>query len=116
MFFMLFARGDVGGRPKPFDNGAFFVHERNGSGEGPACRSVSTEDGMFKLERSLRSYGLVDGLQNARLIVGMDILLQPATAWFERIGNKLLSVQIAHDAPVRAHAINHIKARRHVCT
>ncbi len=104
---LLAARGIARGA-EPFHDLAALVEERNGTRQGPAQRSVGPQHPVLELEHPLGAHRVRDGLEHARLVVGMDVFVQPSAARLGRIGDEIAPGEMAHLAPVGAHAVDHV--------
>ena len=70
---------------------------------------------MFELEWTLRPHRLADGLQHMRLVIGVNIFIQPVFPGLAGIGDKAAAIEVAHFTPVGAHVIHHIGTGIHEC-
>jgi hypothetical protein len=70
---------------------------------------------MLELKDALGANGLRDGGEHARLIVGMDVFVEPGAARVGCIGDEVATLEVTHLAPVRTHSIDDLRRRAHEC-
>ena len=105
--------GHIARGAEPLDDFPLRIQQWNCMREGPAQAAVHGHDLVFHLEKALGSDRFIDDCQHARLIIGVNVFLQPGIAGFCRIGDEVLTVEKTHFAPVRTHAIDDVRTRRH---
>ena len=71
--FVPLALTDVACGPEPFDDLAIFAKNRNGSGRDPPRCTIEPLDQMLEIKRGSAPDRFIDGGQNLRLIVRMNI-------------------------------------------
>ena len=64
---------------------------------------------MLELEEAAAAHCLVDRLHDARLIVGVDVLAQPAAVAGLRVGDEAAPVKRQQLGPVRVHAVDRVR-------
>ena len=106
--FSLLAFGDVTRGAKPFEDFATGIQPRDRPRERPADRAVHTQNLVFQFKDALGPDGFADDRHHARLVIGMNVFLQPVADCRFRVGDEIPAQQMAHLAPIRAHAIHHI--------
>src|SRR5215468_6359389 len=105
---------DVARSTEPFDDLPCCTEQRNCARVGPAQRAIKANYRMLEFEGALARYGFANGPHHASVVVGMNVLLKPALARALGISDKILASEIAHLAPVGAHAINDVRACRDI--
>lgn len=105
------ALGHVARRAEPFDDLAPLVEDRHRAGVGPAQAAIGEPDAMLELEHALGADRLLDRGDHPRLIIGMDVGLEPAGARRLGVGEEAAPVELAHLAPVGAHPVHRRGAR-----
>jgi hypothetical protein len=104
--------GDVARSAEPFDDVSVRAKNRNGARLGPPEAAIGANDAVLHVEGRLGADGIVDGRHDLRLVVLIKRLRKPALAEVIGVGNEVLPLQIAHLAPIGAHAVNDIRAGR----
>ena len=107
------ALGNIARRAEPFHDFALRILERDGTRERPAYAAIHSQNPVFQFEDTFGADGLADGGQHTWMIVRVNVFLKPGAAWNIRVGDKIPAKQRAHLAPVRAHAIHHIRTGHH---
>ena len=108
-----FPVGDVPRRAKPLDDLPVSVEDWHGARERPAQRSVDAEDAMLQFEGGFCVDRFAAGGKHHRVIVGMNVLVDPAAARIQRIGDEIAAVEMPHLGPVRVHAVDDVRGRRY---
>ncbi len=106
------ARGHVAGGAEPFADLAVIVEQRHGPGQRPAQAPVRLPDGVLQLEHRLGSDRPLDGLAQARLVGRIDVGAQPVVVRGDGVGQEAAALQDPQLAPVRAHAVDDVRAGR----
>src|SRR5579872_5653898 len=81
--------GHVAGSPKPFGNVAVRVEQWDGPGKGPTPAPVHAPHAVLELENALRAHRSLDRGHDVRLIVGMDVLVEPGATRIFGIGEEV---------------------------
>src|SRR5579884_2733701 len=109
----LLACSHISGSAKPLDNIAVRIQKRYCPGKGPAPTFVDAPHAMLELEYTLGANSLLNGCHDLGLIVGMDILVEPAPTRILGIDNEVPALEEAHLAPVGTHLIDDVRCRAH---
>src|SRR5262245_57185750 len=106
----LLALGNITGSPEPLGDLAVSIENRQGARVGPSQAPIDADDPMFQLEDASPIDSIFDASDDVGLVVGMDVLCEPALAWIQGVSNEILAVQVAHLGPIRTHPIHHVPA------
>src|SRR5579872_5408510 len=109
----LLPRGHVSRRTKPLANIAVGIEQRDCPREGPAPATIHTPHAMLELKYTLGANCLLNGGHDMRLIVGMDVLVEPAPTRVLGIGNKVSALEETHLAPIGTHLVDDFRCRAH---
>ncbi len=112
-FFRLLALGHVAGGAEPFDDLSLGVLHRYCTRERPPNGSIDAKHAMFQLENASLANRVLNGREQARLLVLRNVLGQPTLEGNARIRQEPAALKVAHDTPIGAHAVDHVGACRH---
>ena len=107
------SHGHITRGAEPFGDFTACIQQRYRPRQGPTEAAVYTSNPVFQLKKTLGADRFVDDRHYVRLILWGKVFLNPAAAWRWHIGNKLLAIELAYFAIIRAHAVHHIRASGH---
>ena len=105
-------RGEVAGRADPLGDLTIGAQQRDRARERPAERPVGADDPVLEREHTARPHCRGDCRRHARFVVGVDVALNPGGARLRGVRDEAAAVELAHLAPVGAHAVEHVRAGR----
>ena len=106
-----FARADVAGGAKPFDDFAVVVEYGNGARMRPAQAAIDAYHAVLELEHALALHRVAHRQRDHGLVLAGNVQVQPAVRGCLGVAQELLAFEVAHLGPVGAHAVDHIRGR-----
>src|SRR5581483_5963044 len=97
--------------PKPLDDVALRIEQWNRVRERPTPATIQAAHAMLELKDALGSHRLLDDPRHGRLILGMDVLVEPAPTRISGIGKEIPPLEETHFAPVRTHLVDDFGGR-----
>jgi hypothetical protein len=102
----LLACADVDGGAEPLADGARGIEQRHRTRQRPAGHAVGHAQPVLVLEHAARADRLRDRPGEAVPVVRMDMVVQPGSGGGGALGQRALSPQLAHLAPVGIHPVH----------